>query len=76
MKRLDKSDPAVQQIVQQMYEQRQQVGKISSMVGYLNMEHLKTELYKLGWLAHLEKDGETIRLDPVGHEEEAKGSEQ
>ena len=66
MERLSKDDPRVQRIVTQMYEQWQQVGKISSVAGWLNMDHLKRELYELGWLARLEDDGETIRLEEVG----------
>lgn len=68
MKRLAQDDLKVRLVVEKMYEQRAQVGKISSFVGYENMEYLKEELLKLGWIASLSED-QTISLEPAPESE-------
>lgn len=55
-------------LVQQMYEQRKLVGKISSVVGFMNMEHLMSELLERGWIAKLKDDQETIYLISRGEQ--------
>jgi predicted DNA-binding ribbon-helix-helix protein len=57
--------PEAQKIIRQMYEQRALVGKISSFVGMMNMQYLHEELQKLGWIAKLHDDQETIYLAPA-----------
>ena len=57
--------PDIQALVQRMYEQREQVGKISSFVGFMDMNYLMSELRQLGWIARLSEDEQTITLEPV-----------
>lgn len=63
--KLPQDHPKVQSLVQQMYAQRDNVGKISSPIGYMNMQHLINELRERGWIACLSNDQETIYLEPV-----------
>jgi predicted DNA-binding ribbon-helix-helix protein len=65
MNRLPENHPEVQRLVEQVYEQREQVGKISSFVGFMNMNYLLSEIRHRGWIARLSEDGQTIYLEPV-----------
>ena len=65
MNRLPENHPEVQRLVEQMYEQREQVGKIFSFVVFMNTNHLLSELRQRGWIARLSEDEQTIYLEPV-----------
>lgn len=59
---LPKDHPEVQSLLKQLQDQHENIGKVSSFVGYANAEYLRTELWNRGWNTQLHEDGITVVL--------------
>lgn len=73
MKRLDRHHLEVEQLLVQLQDQHNNIGKVSSFVGYANVNYLRNELYARGWNSRLAEDEVTVILFP--REEEAHGED-
>lgn len=65
MDRLDRTHPEVIALLARLQAQYETIGKVSSVVGYLNVEHLRSELYERGWNSRLDEDQITVILFPA-----------
>jgi len=68
--KLDRNHPEVVSLVEQLQAQYGNIGKVSSFVGYANVDYLRTELYIRGWNSRLKADEMTVELFPVEHSEQ------
>lgn len=57
-------DPEVTALLAQLQAQHNNIGKVSSVVGYLNTEELRNELWERGWKTRLAEDEVTVVLVP------------
>jgi hypothetical protein len=64
MERLARDHSQVVELLAQLQAQYGNTGKVSSTVAYLNIGHLRTELYERGWNSRLAEDGKTVVLFP------------
>lgn len=74
MQRLDRNHPEVVDLLAQLQAQHGNIGKLSSIVGYLNIQHLRNELWERGWNSRLAEDEVTVILSP--REDEQPGQEE
>lgn len=61
---LPKNHPEVQQLFTQLQAQYENIGRVPSVVGVLNIDQLRTELCIRGWNTSLAEDGRTVLLEP------------
>lgn len=62
---LPQEHPEVVGLLAQLQAQYENVGKVSSFVGFVNTDYLRTELHLRGWNTRLAKDGKTVVPFPV-----------
>ena len=62
---LPEDHPEIVRLLEQLQAQHGNIGKVSSVVGVLNVDYLRTELHNYGWNTHLAEDGKTVLLIPV-----------
>ncbi len=61
---LSKDHPEIISLLEQLQAQRTNVGKVSAIVGYLNVDYLRSKLWEHGWNTRLADDGKTVVLVP------------
>jgi hypothetical protein len=64
VKQLERDHSEVVELLAQLQAQYGNIGKVPSAVAYLNIEHLRTELYERGWNSRLAEDQITVILFP------------
>lgn len=64
MQRLDRHHPEVEGLLAELQAQHGNIGKVSSIVGFLNVDYLRNELYARGWNSRLAEDEVTVILFP------------
>src|SRR6266487_2987863 len=62
MERLSEDHAEVVSLLKQLQAQFENIGNVSSFVGYANVDYLRNELYRRGWNTWLAQDKKTVRL--------------
>lgn len=62
---LPEDHPEIVRLLNQLQAQHGNIGKVPSVVGFLNVDYLRTQLYNYGWNTRLAEDGKTVLLVPV-----------